>query len=221
MTRSGSAITGHRTFRRHRSASTRHAPFDDLQFRHDAVRDDRDVLAICLNSDRSPVGFDHVSFDVGAKRNAVTYLERRLDADGDAGEDVRQRVLQCQAEDDVPHVELRTVRMDVAEWRCKTVFKTDDNGACRGRLTVSFAAGRDGEGDPEISEDGRRVLLEQFQRLTPVHVRAICAAARVEQLDRPRTEPSRVAGVTALDEWVAALEDKLCQIEMRHCQPAP
>ena len=111
--------------------------------------------------------------------------------------------------------------MDLAEWRRKTVFRTADSGGCRGRLTVSLAAGRDGEGDPEISEDGRRFLLEQLHRLTPAHVRAIFGAARVEQLDRPRTAPSSVAGVAALDEWVAVFEDKVRQIEIRNCQPAP
>ena len=114
-----------------------------------------------------------------------------------------------------------TAKMNLAEWQRKTVFKPDDSGACRGRLTVSLAAGRDGQGDPEVSEDGRGFLLEQLHRLTPAHVRAIFAAARVEQLDRPRTAPSSGAGVTATDEWVAAFEDKVRQIETHHCQPAP
>ena len=113
-----------------------------------------------------------------------------------------------------------TAKMNLDAWRSKTVFKQDDEGTCRARLTVSLAAGRDGEGDPEISEDGRRFLLEQLHRLTPAHVRAIFTAARVDQLHRPRTVPPGGAGLTAIDEWAAAFEDKVRQIETRPCQPA-
>jgi hypothetical protein len=101
-----------------------------------------------------------------------------------------------------------TAKMNLDAWRSKTVFKEDEDGTCRARLTVSLAAGRDGEGNPEISEDGRRFLLERLYRLTPAHVRAIFTAARVDQLHRP------------IDEWVAAFEDKVRQIEARQCQPA-
>jgi len=113
-----------------------------------------------------------------------------------------------------------TAKMNLDAWRSKTVFREEGGGTCRGRLTVSLAAGRDGEGDPEISEDGRRFLAEQLSRLTPAHVRAIFGAARVDQLDRPHTAPSNGAGLTAADEWVAAFEDKVRQIESRHCRPA-
>ncbi len=94
----------------------------------------------------------------------------------------------------------------------------EDDGTCRARLTVSLAAGRDGEGDPEISEGGRRFLLDRLSRLTPAHVRAIFTAARVDQLHRPGAAPSGAAGLAAVDEWVAAFEDKVRQIETHHCQ---
>jgi len=113
-----------------------------------------------------------------------------------------------------------TAKMDLDAWRSKTVFRQEDGGTCRARLTVSLAAGRDGEGDPEISEDGRRFLLEQLSRLTPAHVRAIFTAARVDQLHRPGAAPSSSAGLTAIDEWVAAFEDKVRQIETRQCRSA-
>jgi len=110
----------------------------------------------------------------------------------------------------------RSATMDLEEWRNKAVFKPSDGGVCRGWLTVSLTAGRDGEGDPEISEDGRRFLLEQLHRLTPAHVRAIFTAARVDLLARPG---GAAAGTerTAVDEWVAAFEDKVRQIEARQC----
>jgi hypothetical protein len=112
-----------------------------------------------------------------------------------------------------------TAKMNLDAWRRKTVFQ-DGNGTCRARLTVSLAAGRDGEGDPEISEDGRRFLLEQLHRLTPAHVRAIFTAARVDGLPRSHTAPSSDRGLVAIDAWVAAFEDKRRQIEARQCQPA-
>jgi len=110
-----------------------------------------------------------------------------------------------------------TAKMDLEAWRSNTVFRQEDGGTCRARLTVSLAAGRDGEGDPKISEDGRRFLLEQLSRLTPAHVRAIFTAARVDQLRRPRAAPSSDGGLTAVDEWVAAFEDKVRQIAARQC----
>jgi hypothetical protein len=110
-----------------------------------------------------------------------------------------------------------TAKMDLDAWRSKPVFRQEDTGTCRAQLTVSLAAGRDGEGDPKISEDGRRFLLEQLSRLTPAHVRAIFTAARVDQLHRPRGAPSSAAGLTAIDEWVAAFEDKVRQIATRQC----
>jgi len=114
----------------------------------------------------------------------------------------------------------QTAKMDLDAWRSKPVFRQDGGGACRARLTVSLAAGRDGESDPEISEDGRRFLLEQLSRLTPAHVRAIFTAARVDQLHRRRAATSNGPVLTATDEWVAAFEDKVRQIETRQCRPA-
>jgi hypothetical protein len=112
-----------------------------------------------------------------------------------------------------------TAKMDLDAWRSKTIFQEGDGGACRARLTVSLAAGRDGEGDPEISEDGRRFLLDRLHRLTPAHVRAVFTAARVDRLDRSRTARSDDDGLTAIDEWVAAFEDKVRQIDSRRCVP--
>jgi hypothetical protein len=113
-----------------------------------------------------------------------------------------------------------TAKMNLDAWQGKTVFKPDHDGTCRGRLTVSLAAGRDGEGDPEISEEGRRFLLQQLHRLSPAHVRAIFAAARVDQLRRPRVAAGIGAGLSAIDEWVTAFDDKVRQIEARQCHPA-
>jgi hypothetical protein len=102
-----------------------------------------------------------------------------------------------------------SAKMDLAAWRHHQVFATArDDRACRGRLTVSFAAGHNGEPDPIISEEGRRFLLEQLQRLTPAHVRALFTAARVDQLGDSVTD------------WVDAFEDKVNQIAAARCLPA-
>ena len=109
--------------------------------------------------------------------------------------------------------------MNLDAWRSKTVFKRSDSGACYGRLTVSLAAGRDGEGDPVVSEDGRRFLLQQLQRLSLAHVRAIFSAARVYQM-RWSKRAGEVGRSSGIDEWVAAFQDKVQQIDAQRCQPA-
>ena len=111
-----------------------------------------------------------------------------------------------------------TAKMNLDEWRSKTIFQDDDSGLCRGKLTVSMKAGRDGEGNPEISEEGRRFLLDQLHRLTPAHLRAIFAAARVDRLYPSIGRSSDGAGI---DEWVAVFEEKVRQIDDRRCQPTP
>jgi hypothetical protein len=113
-----------------------------------------------------------------------------------------------------------SAKMNLDAWRSKTVFKDSENGTCHGRLTVSLTAGRDGAGDPVISEDGRRFLLEQFRRLTPAHVRAIFAAARVDQVRGSSKRAADGGKSTAIDEWVAAFQDKVRQIDAERCQPA-
>jgi len=100
-----------------------------------------------------------------------------------------------------------TAAMNVEAWRSRTIFKPDDRG-CRGELTVSIAAGRDGEGNPNISEEGRVFFLEQLRRLTPSHVRAIFTAARADLLPR-----------SGVDEWVDAFQEKVREIESRRCEP--
>ena len=112
-----------------------------------------------------------------------------------------------------------TAKMNLDRWRSRVVFKNVDGGRCQGRLTVSLAAGRDGEPDPAISEEGRRFLLEQLGRLTPAHVRALFTAARAERLGGPAIQTASGDNST-LDEWVAVFQDKVRQIDAQRCQPA-
>jgi hypothetical protein len=113
-----------------------------------------------------------------------------------------------------------TAKMNLEAWQRKPVFRNAHDGECRGDLTVSLKAGRDGEPDPVISEEGRQFLIGQLHRLTPDHVRAIFAAARVDQIgDTPHTN-GFMRGVSAVDAWTAVFQDKVRQIESRRCQPA-
>jgi hypothetical protein len=114
----------------------------------------------------------------------------------------------------------KTATMDLDAWRHHPVFHHTDDGVCRGHLTVSFAAGRQGERDPVISEEGRRFLLEQLLRLTPAHVRALFTAARVNDLAKRSIKAKAAGTMTAADQWVEAFQDKVRQIEAQRCQPA-
>jgi hypothetical protein len=50
-------------------------------------------------------------------------------------------------------------------------------------------------------------------------VRAIFAAARVDQLVSARHGSASSHGAQGIDAWVAVFQDKVRQIEARRCQP--
>jgi hypothetical protein len=112
-----------------------------------------------------------------------------------------------------------TATMNLEHWRQKRVFLATSGTECQGDLIVSLRAGRDGEGNPRISEEGRGFLLEQLHRLSPEHVRAIFNAARIDELDARSRERSGNQ-ISQVDAWVEAFERKVRQIEERRCQPA-
>jgi hypothetical protein len=111
-----------------------------------------------------------------------------------------------------------TAKMNLEHWRRKAVFEPGGR-ECRGNLTISLAAGKEGMGHPPISEEGRAFLVEQLRRLTPAHIKAIFTAAQVARLQEGRSgdRPSIDAG--AVDAWTAAFEEKVRQIEGRRCTP--
>jgi hypothetical protein len=113
-----------------------------------------------------------------------------------------------------------TAKMNLEAWQRRPVFRDGSDGVCRGDLTVSLKAGRDGEPDPTISEEGRRFLIDQLHRLTLDDVRAIFTAARVDQIGDAQRTNRFMRGVSAVDAWVAVFQDKVQQIEARRCQPA-
>ena len=112
-----------------------------------------------------------------------------------------------------------TAKMNLDQWRGRSVFREHSRpeGTCRGRLTVSMAAGREGEGDPLISEDGRQFLLQQLQRLTGAHIRALFSAAQVGTLHNGRTATPPEDGI---DEWVDVFQAKVNEIAAHRCRPA-
>jgi hypothetical protein len=112
-----------------------------------------------------------------------------------------------------------SAKMNLESWRRKTVFERGGD-ACRGELTISMAAGGSGEGNPVIAEEGRLFLLERLHRLTPEHLRALFTAARVDRIKRASSSGTRDGSSDTIDAWVSAFQDKVRQIEARHCQPA-
>ena len=113
-----------------------------------------------------------------------------------------------------------TAKMNLDSWRHRAVFKSDSG--CRGDITISMAAGDDGLGSPEISEAGRTFLLERLRSLTPAHVRAIFQASRIDHAAHLDAFPAGSVGTDPipdpiLDQWVALFQEKVQQIEARHC----
>ena len=111
-----------------------------------------------------------------------------------------------------------TAKMNLEEWRHRRVFNESSDGACHGHLRPSFAAGHEGERNPVISEEGRRFLLEQLQRLTPAHLRALFTAAHVGELGDGSHKGASADHV--IDEWIDAFQDKVQQIAAHSCEPA-
>jgi hypothetical protein len=120
-----------------------------------------------------------------------------------------------------------TAKMHLASWAGKPVFRparavpAGQVPECRGDLTVSMAAGDRAHGNPRVGDAGRRLLLSQFQRLTDAHLVAILTAARVDQMAEPHVWRDARTGRSyrGVDAWVAALRDKVRQIEERSCAP--
>jgi hypothetical protein len=112
-----------------------------------------------------------------------------------------------------------TAKMHLESWRRKAIFEGGGD-ACRGELTISMAAGGGGEGNPVISEEGRQFLVEQLHRLTPGHARAIFSAARVDEIHSPRPNGHGDDSSDTTEAWLAAFQDKVRQLEARHCRPA-
>jgi hypothetical protein len=84
-----------------------------------------------------------------------------------------------------------------------------------------MAAGDGAHGNPRVGEAGRRFLIEQFARLTDAHLLAMLTAARVEQMAEPHVwqDPRTGRSYRGNEAWVAALRDKIRQVEERSCAP--
>jgi len=109
-----------------------------------------------------------------------------------------------------------TAKMNLESWSEKPVFKKSESGSeCHGELTVSMAAGDGSMGDPRIGEAGRKFLADRLKRLTDEHLKAIFTAARVNLMTKDDDDPKE----NTVDGWVAALKDKIHQIETRTCAP--
>ena len=109
-----------------------------------------------------------------------------------------------------------TAKMNLDQWRRKSVFLHTGDDTCRGRLSSSVTAGADGEPDPVISEEGRRFLAERLHVLTHEHVRALFEAAHVEQLAE-RKHNTHAPSSDAVEAWAGAFEEKVREIDARTC----
>jgi hypothetical protein len=98
-------------------------------------------------------------------------------------------------------------KMKLESWRSVPIWK--DQSGCRGDLTRSIIGTLE---NPMISDEGRRFLLEQLDRLSDKQLRDLFAAARVERRD-DYTHGRRVTA----DDWVAAFKEKREQIRNRRC----
>lgn len=112
-----------------------------------------------------------------------------------------------------------TAKMNLDQWRRKSVFLHTGDDTCRGRLTDSVTAGADGEPDPVITEEGRRFLAERLHVLTHEHVRALFEAAHVDQLAE-RKHNTHVLSSDVVEAWAGAFEEKVREIDARTCAPA-
>ena len=118
-----------------------------------------------------------------------------------------------------------TAKMNLSSWASEQVFHPaakSDSGVvppCRGRITVSMAAGEGSLENPRIGEAGRLFLVNQLQRLTDEHLRALFTAARVEQMTDEHSwrDPENKTVYTGLDAWIAAFKHKVKQIQERSC----
>jgi len=118
-----------------------------------------------------------------------------------------------------------TAKMNLKSWADKPVFHPASKvepgmvAECRGKLTVSMAAGEGSLGNPRIGEAGRLFLLDRLRRVTDDHLRAILTAARVERMADVHSwrDPDSGMAYTGVDAWVAVFKNKVRQIEARSC----
>jgi hypothetical protein len=113
-----------------------------------------------------------------------------------------------------------TTKVNLQAWRGVRIFDGDTPDVCRGHLTIAFRARHGGQANPTVSEQGRQFLLEQLQRLTRAHVRALFTAARVDQLAPAPANTMATRPGNVIDEWVDAFEGKTQQIAAQRCRPA-
>jgi hypothetical protein len=70
-----------------------------------------------------------------------------------------------------------------------------------------------------VSEAGRRFLIEQLDRLTDAHIRALFEAGRLDALGEPAawTDPATKTVHRGADAWVALFKYKRAQLGALRC----
>ncbi len=117
-----------------------------------------------------------------------------------------------------------SAKINLKEWAGNEVWSSKsgkDRGTadCTTHMNVSGSAGSDAAENPRVGEAGRAFLATQLKRLTPEHIRAIFEGAHLEQMHEnwEWTDKSTDKSYSGIDAWVAAFQDKVKQIDERHC----
>jgi hypothetical protein len=90
---------------------------------------------------------------------------------------------------------------------------------CRLDVTASITAGSHAKASSPVSEAGRRFLVEQLDRLTDAHIRALFGAGRLDALGEPAawTDPATKTVHRGADAWVALFKHKRAQVSALSC----
>jgi hypothetical protein len=122
-----------------------------------------------------------------------------------------------------------TAKMDFQNWKNKDVWnltKEHDylvqhgQQICIGNLPNTIKAAGEGLFDPEISEEGRKMLADLLNQLSLKQIRDVFRAAGVDKMDEYINDAGTKRKVT-VEDWVAAFVKKRAQLDERRCPPLP
>ncbi|HEY8039022.1 MAG TPA: hypothetical protein VIF15_04480 [Polyangiaceae bacterium] len=101
-------------------------------------------------------------------------------------------------------------RPTFAAW--STLPMWEDRGACR-----AHRAARETDGDPPVSEAGRRFLAARLSALTPRQIRDLFTAARIERLGETTRDPDGRERPVTVEDWSVAFERRRAEIVEARC----
>ena len=120
-------------------------------------------------------------------------------------------------------------KMDFENWKNKDVWNLtkehdylvqNKRQICIGNLPNTMRAGEAGLFDPEISEEGRKMLSDLLNQLSLKQIREIFRTAGIEKMEEYIDDAGKKRKVT-VEDWVAAFIKKRDQINERRCPTLP